>query len=988
MRKFVISILLILGAVINANAATPTPRGRGGESVSQAASNVSTARSATRGNTARSATPVRTTVSRSATTTQPKTVSARAAITQKVINSGTKVAAAVANTAVSEECQNKYFGCMDAFCMLDNTSGGRCVCSNRNAELDEVLAEIEKLDQQSYQMATYGVEKIEMGSDANAALAKANAAAKEAADAVEKNNRRRQLDLSLWENGVSFEDEDVFDIFSESSSIDGKRGDALQRAASDLCVAQIPECSADMSMLKLLYAQKIKSDCNAYENSLKQQKSASQTKLAAAERALRDAALEQLRAENRYDLGQCTIEFKKCMQTTGGCGDDFAACASVAAMDNTNTNKSTSRKVKNYAIKGSATTIEIAASSYDTLLSKKPLCETVTKQCVAVADKVWDTFLKEVAPAVKSAELIAEDNMRQNCIGNISQCFQRACRDNIDPNDPDGSYDMCLTRPETMLNVCKIPLNACGIDASSASKAQQSQIWDFVVARLASMRVDSCTKEVKSCLQSDDRCGSDYTKCVGLDTDTIMRMCPYDKLVGCQKVYEGQDIRGEAVYEEIANMVQGVMLNIDNNMLALCQNAANEAMIRVCGDTENCNGLAIDDGMGAHSLDYKICGYKEDTNGNISIDFYSCRTDVAQIQDVELGRVENSRSTQLGPVTPLAGVIDGTIYWESVEVGDDGKLSTVDEYLAKINETNSISSEQKEKVQSELAQLQQSVNTAINTIEADPTIQFCMYGREVQGMNKNVVAADGSRSSTRTTIGSKENPRFPELTKQIRTLIATAALKQARSNYYKKYDELNDKMMQDYATIGKRMAEIQGKNSLDARRDIARRACLGLAPASALPRSAEPPKNAFGKILGAVVIAGSIAAVPFTGGLSVGVAALAEGGAAAAALSVSGGVGILAGGSVLGGTMMAASKTGGSANGEENNVDNLELVASQQVNQWNYKETVTSTFEWETLNCHKCVRATRCENTKNPLFGNKYCKDWGEEVETCTDTQF
>jgi hypothetical protein len=166
-------------------------------------------------------------------------------------------------------------------------------------------------------------------------------------------------------------------------------------------------------------------------------------------------------------------------------------------------------------------------------------------------------------------------------------------------------------------------------------------------------------------------------------------------------------------------------------------------------------------------------------------------------------------------------------------------------------------------------------------------------------------------------------------------------------------------------------------------------ACLGLPMSSALPKSAEPPKNAFGKILGAVVIAASIAAVPFTGGLSAGVAAVASGGAAAAALSVSGGVGILAGGSVLGGTLLAASKTDGSANGEDVNVtDESKLVASSQVNQWNYKETITSTFEWETLNCHKCVRSQRCENTKNPLFGNKYCKDWGEEKETCTDTQF
>ena len=129
-----------------------------------------------------------------------------------------------------------------------------------------------------------------------------------------------------------------------------------------------------------------------------------------------------------------------------------------------------------------------------------------------------------------------------------------------------------------MLNLCQVPLNACGIDTDDPTNSEgyNAQIWNFVVARLQSMRVNSCTTQVKECLQADDRCGSDYTQCIGLDTDAIIRLCPYDTLVGCQEVYAGQDISGDAVYEELYDMVQGIMLNIDNNMLTECQNAANE----------------------------------------------------------------------------------------------------------------------------------------------------------------------------------------------------------------------------------------------------------------------------------------------------------------------------------------------------------------------------------------------------------------------------
>ena len=1000
MRFFVVLSLIIAGFMGDCMAAArPTGRGnaRGGAGAATTQGGAPKTTSARAARTAPATAGVgaaKPVSARAARTTPAATgagakpvVAARAGTTQKVVNKGTKVATAAKNIVVSEGCQEKYEGCMDSFCMLDNATGGRCICSDRNAELDSILAEIEKLDQQSYQMATYGVEKLEMGAMANDAIAAANAAAAEAMSKVKdeekpEKKKARTLDLSMWDASVDFEEED--DLFGDAinaSPVEGKEGDALHRAAAKICVEQIPECKSDINMLQMMYAQRIKSDCAAYENSLKQQKTASQQKLSTAERALRETALEQLQTANKYDLGQCTIEFKKCMQTTAGCGDDFSGCASVSALDNTSTRKSTSKKNKNYFIQGAVTTIEISASTYDALSAKKPLCESITKSCVAVADQVWDTFLREVAPQVKSAELIAEDNARQNCIGNISSCFQKACKDNIDPNDPDGSYDMCLSRPGTMLNVCKIPLNNCGIDASSEEKAAESNIWDFVVARLAAMRVDSCTTEVKECLQAEDRCGEDYSQCLGLDTDSIIRMCPYDKLTGCQKIYGEDEIRGDAVYDELATMVQGIMLNIDNNFLTECQNAANEAMIKVCGDTEDCSNLTVDDNIGARSLEYKICEYTSSETG-LDISYAGCRTNESQIMDSELGRVERSTDGKLGPVTPFAGVLDGTIYWGSVEIGDDGKLKSVEEYLAKANVTG-ISEKQKEAIKSELALLQKNIDTAINTIEADPKVQFCMTGREVQGMKT-------STSNTRAKIGAKDTKdengnrvgdaaRFPELTKQMRMIIANAALKRAQDNYYKKYDELNEKMLQDYAKLGERMAEIAGENAKDARRDIARIACISFADASSLPKSPNPPKNPFGKIMSAVAIVGAAVAIPFTGGMS--------------AVAITG-LGKVAVGSIIAGAAGAVSGIGllgnvgsGSANGADGGLQR-DLVGSKQLNQWNYKETVTSTYEWETMKCNKCVRAQQCAKTKNPVFGNKYCKTWADPVENCSVTQF
>ncbi len=900
MKKLAFCSLFVACFFSASNAATPQQR-RGQATANNAApatsNNTTAARAATSARrltgarsatttsapttAARAAVSTRTSVPRAATSAPSPTISARAGATKKVISSGTSVAAATKNTVVSEACQQKYDGCMDSFCMIDNASGGRCLCSNKNSELDEILAQIEKLDQQSYQMATVGVERIEMGADAEAAIANANAVAQSLTQtSEEKKTNRRSLDLSLWDNSNIFEeDEDIF-ASAAQSLIDGKTGDALHATADELCVAQIPECQNEMSMLRMMYSQRIKSDCTAYENSLKQQKNASQNKLATAEKALRDAALEQLRTSNKYDLGQCTVEFKKCMSTTGGCGDDFKGCVGIAAAENAKTSYGTSSNQKMVEIVGSHTKISIAASSYDTLESKKPLCDSIMNSCVAVRDQVWNTFLREIAPQIKTAELLAESDLRTSCISNISACFQKACKDTMDPNDPDGSYDMCLSRPETVKSLCKVQIEPC-VNA-------EPLILDFVYARLAAMRVDSCTSEVKECLTADDKCGDDYTQCIGLDTDTIVRMCPADKLVGCQKVYGDTDIRGDAVYDELANMVQGIMLSIDNNMMTECQNAANEAMIAVCGDTENCNGLAVDDNVGARSLEYKIC---ETQNGVLTS---RCYTNTTQIPDSSLGRTNNG--TQ-GESKHFEAKIDGQIAWELLDFDENGLLN-IDQAISKYN-TN-MSQAEKDKVKSELAVVTNSINMAVQAIESDAKVNFCMTGREVQGMRKN-------GEDRRSTLGEKGAGRFTNLTTQMRTIIAAAAIAAAKENYYKKYDDISTNIAKDMSSLAERIAKNADENELDARREIARQACVNYAQASAIG---------------------------------------------------------------VGGTVFE--------HGTQR-----ELVGSASVNTRSYKETTTSTFNWETLICHRCIRKQGCAKMKG-----KNCRTWGEESESCKDIPF
>lgn len=725
----------VRAARASANVAQPINTNETGRNVAQRTTTVSTQ-------------PTTPQVSRSARATAPQPTQQGRAAKQSVISTGTKVVTAAENTAVDQVCWGKFSGCLDSFCMLDNASGGRCICSDKNAEYDAILEEIQKLDEQSYQLATVGVERIEMGDAVDAVMSKTDSVTKRVtADAAK--SKRQSLDLSSWNSldlDFDADAEDIFDFSSDGVSIANKTGDALYRAAAKLCNAQIPECKSQSTLMDLMYKQRVRSDCTAYENSLRAARTQSAQKLYAAQSAMREAALEQYRNANKYDLGQCTVQFKQCMQTTGGCGDDFTGCVDLAARANSMvglTGNTTTRKEK--TIKGTSSKIKISAETYDTLEAKKALCMTVTQECVNVRDQVWDAFLREAAPQIKSAELIVESNMRTSCISNISNCFQKACKETMDPNNPDGSYDMCLTRPDTLRSVCKVEIDPC--------EAAEPAIMDYVRARLKSMRVDSCTNEFKACLQSEDRCGEDYTQCIGLDTDTIVKMCPADKLTGCKyETYsyttksgdQKQSIRTDAeIYEELATIATGIFLNIDNNMLTACQKAVKNKVIEVCGSLTECEAFDDDTVIGTDSL-YKYKNSAGDT------------------------------------------VIDGLMNFGLLEPNSDGTDVNKTNYsdLFDGNNLRTGLSQTKKRIASSINAVANKIKQKIDIIKIDPTIYTCINGRNDTWRGGNGSIPDYS-------------DRFPHLLDSYNLMIFNSGLDKAYLNYMTTYDEMLASALED-----------------------------------------------------------------------------------------------------------------------------------------------------------------------------------------------
>ena len=658
--------------------------------------------------------------------------------TQSAIQMGTTVRTKIEATGLYDQaCYDAYFGCMDQFCITDNASGGACNCSDDITGYNEELMAIQDILDEANRIRTEEVERVQAGADADIVFTgerrydkDGNILAEGEYSEEEQKERERADLLSLWNTNYTSGGDLWGDDSTSSLDMFDMSGRQLYNAANELCVNQVPDsCAGDIAFLQQLYSRQITSDCLGYKNSLMQQRANAENELAAAESEVRNALRESFESANAYDLGQCMVEFKKCMQTEDACGENWENCVATIAMENMQNNEASSTAGTTVE---TVDTYDITASTLEILNAKRPICEGVLDQCVAVRDQVWPNFLREAAPTIKVAETQAESKFRQSCLTNISECIQTACRDDI-AGKGIATMDACLSRPEMARSFCKVEIDPC--------ERMEPLIWGYVEDKLAAMRVDACTQEVKDCFTADTRCGPNFENCIGMDYDYIHDICPIDSLVVCKAN------NPEFSMDDLDDMLMGLYLNIDNSMMDQCQNLVDQKMAEICGSTTDCNRFASDDTIGTGSLRSQKDGTTYRVTGMISFgSIVMGDMDGETVGDGEGGTVK------LGP-------------------GDIG----VGDYITKIRERNA-NVENSEgiisAIEEELNNIAGTINRTIDLIESDPEIQYCINGRDLSQITGNE--------------GDMTSGRFPNLLNQVKMQIATAALRQAQDNYNNK----------------------------------------------------------------------------------------------------------------------------------------------------------------------------------------------------------
>ncbi len=479
---------------------------------------------------------------------QPTVIARSAVGPAKVsVQGGTSIKPAAVTSMTSNQCRDTWFSCLDGFCLAENENGGRCLCSDSFSGLSKEWNDIEGADRAVAARAMGAVAQIESGAKAEYVETQTSRASA----------RSRTLN-SLWGETETATSKELADM----------SGGMRYSGAMELCRKSLPaSCETEMDILQPLYSKNVRDDCAAFENAIKKRRDMSAQNQAASRGSVRAAAIQSIESTNKFNRGQCLIEYKKCMQDGEVCGEDWSEC-----------------------INGRIDT-------------KKLICEKVLDNCTLVRDEIFPLFMRESGPAIAKAQLHQNSDIAGSCLADVSNCIVNACRDDIEAKGVD-TMDSCLSRPEMARSFCKVELDRC--------EPMAPGLWDYAKIKLGAMRVDRCTEEVKECFADEGRCGEDWLKCIGLDYAAMHKMCPVDKLVVCKANNPNFDI------SDLDNMVMGIYLGLDNSALEECTKIAQDAMIQTCGSLDNCDGFDIVSGFGGNSLRQEQNGLEIKISGLVS----------------------------------------------------------------------------------------------------------------------------------------------------------------------------------------------------------------------------------------------------------------------------------------------------------------------------------------------------------------------------------
>lgn len=296
---------------------------------------------------------------------------------------------------VTGSCRDAYRACMDEFCLLDESEGYRCACSDNINKSKDLIQEIQKIQSEADKLYTEGVEREGLGAKASLVFGESEAA--------KKSSRASGMSLSDWLNSAD----------DESLGADSDIGDGLYEMASNYCGYALQSCSTTAEMEEALYSRQIVADCKSFESYLADQKANAESNKRTAEAAVRNARLEMLGTTNKYNRGECLLAYRACIADKGGCGVNFENCLDAELLER-----------------------------------RANACENILDQCMAVRSYVLEDWDAEAQSILADASKYADKYARQTCLARIQTCLEDSCST--------ATNSACLTNVNVAAGICPV----------------------------------------------------------------------------------------------------------------------------------------------------------------------------------------------------------------------------------------------------------------------------------------------------------------------------------------------------------------------------------------------------------------------------------------------------------------------------------------------------------------------------------------------------
>nr|MBL0690315.1 hypothetical protein [Alphaproteobacteria bacterium] len=437
-----------------------------------------------------------------------------------------------------DSCIAEYDACMDTFCRVEDEAG-RCFCSNQKAKFDTRLKKAEDDSFDIISKTTDKVNSIQRGNRAEYIKEGTN----EGEDVKGRStNTTSAASTALadlvksFSSGYGGGDEDLeVDMDGGKASM---RGSVLLQEMKNECFERGKvECQRHKGLLELFYSKKVATDCTKYEKIIVKREKLLQTQTRASAQAVRAAVVESFDSTNLYNRGECMVKFKGCMQSSAGCGNDFANCPTLTNM-----------------------------------ASKQYICDTILDKCVAHKDTVFTDFWADVESIVKKTKARVDQDFKLSCLSQTITCIVDKCS-GATLGEGSVEYELCLMNRELAFQTCSSIMDPCsiaiyGAGKASGSNSSKNRLWDTVGAKLSVMANSACETAVQGAI--DEKCGDDMKGCLGLGyldlkgngkdgeengmvDATVMHLCKDDKTnmedidEGLKQIYESKHMT--ACYE-------------------------------------------------------------------------------------------------------------------------------------------------------------------------------------------------------------------------------------------------------------------------------------------------------------------------------------------------------------------------------------------------------------------------------------------------------